>query len=106
MGSGRLLLALFNRIKDMGLKFPVLYYGADRSTIAYRMAILNFKLHGLNSQALNLDYTEYDVRSFSPNWKYANSWKPVQEKKLFTEKETDDMGLRTTGDLPTIYYPK
>jgi hypothetical protein len=105
-GSGRLLLALANRIKNMNLKCPILYYGAEPSLLAYRMAILNFKLHGLDGKVLNVNENQYDIRPFSPNWKYANLWTPTREKRLFTEAETDDLTMQSTVSRPTVYYPK
>jgi type I restriction-modification system DNA methylase subunit len=100
-GSGRLLLELANQVDG---KYPAIYYGAEKDTWAYRMAILNFKLYDLNYRIVCMDASFFDTRSQSPNWKYANVWKPLESKKFFTEKEVTEMNVSPGEDPQAVYY--
>lgn len=99
--TGRLILRYADSINN---QHPTIFYGAVRSIEAYRIAILNCKLHDINFRILCADWRDVDLRPQSPNWKYANLWKPVEEKKLFTEEQVNDLGLKTMGDPPAVYY--
>lgn len=100
-GSGRLILALAANINN---EFPVIYYASEPDVTGYRMTLLNCKLYGINARVLCVNYDAYDVRPFSPNWKFADQWKPVAEKKLFTEEQVNDMKIVPMKEPASVYY--
>lgn len=103
VGTGRLILAIANRVND---EFPVIYYGAEPNLLAYRVAVLNCHLHNVNYKIVCLNSDAYDVRPHSPNWKYANQWKPVADKKLFTKDEVNHMNVKPMQNYPAVYYAR
>lgn len=100
-GSGRLVLE-YNRIAPPNTS--IVYYGAEPNLVAYRMALLNCAIYGINSRILYINSEEYDVRSKSVNWKFANKWTPVKKGKFFTEEQMNQLELKPMQDPPSVLY--
>ena len=100
-GTGRLILAVAKKVNDPQ---AIIYYGAEPDLLAYRIALLNIKLYGLQARIINLNSNRYDVRSQSPNWKFSNSWFPVASKKFFTVEEVENMDVKKDKEPPSVYY--
>lgn len=100
-GTGRLMLAIAKKVNDPQ---AIIYYGAEPNLLAYRIALLNMKLYGLQVRIINLNSNAYDIRSQSPNWKFSNQWFPVASKKFFTVDEVENMDIKPMKEPPSVYY--
>lgn len=79
-GSGGLILALHSLVGN-----SFIYYGADHDLTAYRTALVNMKLYGVNAKVVHLNSETHKVDPGSRNWQYANMWTPPDEKKASRE---------------------
>lgn len=100
-GTGRLILAVAKKVNDPK---ALIYYGAEPDLLAYRIALLNARLYGLQVRIINLNSNRYDVRSQSPNWKFSNQWFPVANRKFFTVDEVEKMNVQPMKEPPSVYY--
>ena len=80
MGSGRILLKLYNTMNKRGV-----YFGTDTNLRAYRMALVTIKLYDIPAFLLKADSAVDDVSLTSPYWSQANVWYPRDIKKLKKE---------------------
>jgi hypothetical protein len=71
-GTGRMILGYAKTYKNR-----LLFYGVEPDKLAYRTALLNMKLYGIQGFILCANPDVHDLKPKSHNWLAANMWYPL-----------------------------
>lgn len=90
--TGRNIIEMWKR------NHHAIYYGVESDITAYRIALLNMKCYDIPSSILHAPPGS-DVRSFSPNWRDANSWNPTNAR---IRPDETDLRLRKSNGFHIV----
>lgn len=94
VGTGRNVLAMHRKYGT-----STIFYGVEHDEYAYRIALINMKLHNVQSVILCADKTKHDIREHSPNWRFANKWNIMKRNRLLPVEEVDERSRKDTNDF-------